>query len=264
MNQLFRIAVLLMAVLGVLVPVAPAPAQADPIGGVIIIPGAGNDLHAIRLRTSAGCPAEADAFYATMKGRGFPTDGQVVTANTAAGLSHSFGFDVYFELVMRDFANDNNTTLGGRYDITVFCVNRLTLQSYGEFTGSLEFTTPTHYEALGPAKPTGPPPLPLALTGDGTAVAPDMDPLPAGPPPGTGPPSGAAPDPSSSAPTAQAPPGSDPQPPSAAGQLIAQRNDATDQGVWWLVLSGAALVTVAVVTLVALAVTSRTRKRRSM
>lgn len=262
MNRLFRVAVLLMAVAGVLVSVVPA--QADPIGGVIIIPGSGNDLHAIRLRTSAGCPAEADAFYATMKGRGFPLNGQVVTANTAAGLSHSFGFDVYFELVMRDFAHDNNTTLGGRYDITVFCVNRLTLQSSGEFTGSLEFTTPTHYEALGLAKPTGPPPLPLALTGDGSAVAPDANPSPAGSLPGTRPPRGATSDPPGPAPTVQAPPGSDPPPPSAAGQLITQSKDAADQDVRWLVLSGAALVTVAGIALAAVAVNSRIRKRGSM
>ena len=162
MNKLGRVAVLLTVALGVLVPLAPASAGADPIGGVIVIPGSGNDLNEIRVRTSAGCPAKADAFYAKMKGHDFPPGGQLVTANTSAGLSHSFGFDVYFLLVMRDYAKDNHTTLGGRYDIAVFCVDSVTLQSYGEFTGSLEFTSPSHYEAIGAAKPTGTPPPPLA------------------------------------------------------------------------------------------------------
>jgi hypothetical protein len=60
---------------GALVPVVPGPARADPIGGVIVIPGTGTDLTAMRLRTSAGCPAQATAFYAKIRGLGFPPDG---------------------------------------------------------------------------------------------------------------------------------------------------------------------------------------------
>src|ERR1700742_3889558 len=138
MNLLSRVAVLITVTLAVLAPLAPASAATEPAGGLIVIPGTGNDLTPLRLRTSAGCPAPATAFYATMKGHGFPPDGQVVTANTKAGMSHSVGFDVYVALIMRDYAHDNNPTLGGRYDITVLCIDRLTLQSYGEFTGSLE------------------------------------------------------------------------------------------------------------------------------
>lgn len=259
MNRLFRVAVLLAVALGILAPVS---ADADPIGGLVVIPGSGNDLDAIRLRTSAGCPAEADAFYATMKGQGFPPDGQVVTANTAAGMSHFFGFDVYFELVMRDFANDNNTTLGGRYDITVFCVNRLTLQSYGEFSGSLEFTSPTSYEAVGAAKPTGPPPPPLELAGDGSALPPAGTSPPAGASPVPGRPNGAVERPSP-APIAPPQPGVNPPPPAAARQLTAQRGDATGPGVLALVVGGAVFVTVALVFLVAVAVANQTRKKRS-
>jgi hypothetical protein len=136
MNRLFRVAVLVTVALGVLVPVAPAPALADPIGGVIVVPGTGTDLDPIRLRTSAGCPAQANAYYAKMRGHEFPSDGQIITAVTKAGLSHTIGFDVYVALIMRDYADKSRTTLTGRYDITVYCINRLTLESYGEFTGS--------------------------------------------------------------------------------------------------------------------------------
>jgi hypothetical protein len=262
MNRLSRVAVLVTVALGVLVTVAPASALADPIGGMIVIPGTGTDVDAIRLRTSAGCPAQANAFYAKMRGHGFGPDGQIVTANTQAGMSHSFGFDVYVALIMRDYAKDNHTTLGGRYDITVYCVNRLSLQSYGEFTGSLEFTNPTTYQAIGAAKPTGPPPPPLALAGDGSALAPDAASPPAGTPPAPGPPDRAAPGqpaPTARAPTAQAPAGVDPQPSSPPGQLTSQRNDATGQSVPWLVLVlvGAVLVTLVVVA------AKRIQKRRS-
>lgn len=242
----------------------PARAQADPIGGLLIIPGSGNDLTPIRLRTSAGCPAEASAYYARMKGQGFPPDGLVVTANTAAGMSHSFGFDVYLALIMRDFANDNHTTLGGRYDITVFCVHRLTLQSYGEFTGSLEFTSPTYYEALGAAKPTEPPPPPLDLDGDGfldlnsdgSAADGYVTAPPAGTPPEAGPIPGAAEGASAGeglpapTPTAPLPAGDAAQPPVVADtQLSSQPDEAPKPRLPWVILGFAALLTpVAVVT----------------
>lgn len=47
------------------------------------------------MRTSAGCPAQANAYYATMRGHDFSPDSQIVTANTKAGLSHGHGFDVW-------------------------------------------------------------------------------------------------------------------------------------------------------------------------
>lgn len=234
MSRLSRVAVLVTVALGVLVPMAPAQALADPIGGVIVIPATGTDLDPLRLRTSAGCPAQANAFYAKMRGHDFPSDGQIITSNTKAGLSHSIGFDVYVALVMRDYADKNRTTLGGRYDITVYCINRLTLESYGEFTGSLEFTSPKTYQAIGPAKPVGLPPPPRELAADGSAVDPDAASPPTGPPPAQ----------------AQSP----------AGQLASPRRDVIVHGAPWplLVLIGVALGAVLVVVIVR----RQIRKRR--
>jgi hypothetical protein len=261
MNRLSRIAVLLAVALGLLVPLTPASAQADPIGGIIVIPGSGTDLTAIRLRTTAGCPAKADAYYATMKGHGFPPDGQIVTSNISAGLSHSFGFDVYVAQIMRDFAAQNHTTLSGRYDITVLCIDSFTVNSYGEFTGSLEFTSPTAYGAIGAAKLIGPPPAPLALAADGSALAPAPappsapapPPAPAGAPPAGVPPAGAAKGQLAPPPTDKTVPTVDPRP------VTSQRDDVTRQSVPWLVVVGAVLVTLVVVA----AVAKRIRKRRS-
>lgn len=259
MNRLFRVGILVAVALGVLVTLVPASASADPIGGVIVIPGSGSDVDPIRLRTSTGCPAQANAFYAKMRGHGFPPDGQVVTANTKAGMSHSFGFDVYIALVMLDYAKDNHTTLGGRYDITVYCVDRLTLYSYGEFTGSLEFADPTHYEALDAAKPTGIPPAPLALSGDGSALPPDavtppagaqQAPHPATPQPPTGASGSAAKDLPVPGPAGQLAPGSDPSSPSQAGKLASERNEVADRGRSWLT---AALVGVVIAGVIVIA-----------
>jgi hypothetical protein len=244
MNRLFRLAALLAVALAVLVPVAPPSARADTIGGVIIIPGSGSDLEPIRLRTSAGCPAKATAYLARMKGHGFPPDGQIVTANTKPGLSHSFGFDVYFAVNMRDFAQLNNSTLSGRYDITVLCIDRLALHSYGEFTGSLQFTSPTHFEALGAAKLAGPPPPPLALAAGGSAqappAAPPAAPAPLEPGPPVSPTQGQEPPPL----TARPVPGDNSETPSTARPLASQPTDVPGRRVPWLtlVLIGAALL----------------------
>ncbi|WP_433830266.1 hypothetical protein ACQP2E_10395 [Actinoplanes sp. CA-015351] len=73
-------------------------------------PAASIDTAAIVMTTSAGCPAPADSFHAVARGHGFPADGQIVTAPTAAGLSRTSAFDVYFAQTMKDFAADNHTT----------------------------------------------------------------------------------------------------------------------------------------------------------
>lgn len=263
MKRLIRVMPPLIITLSVLASVTTAAAHADVTGGLIIIPGSGSDLIGIRVRTSAGCPTQADAYYATVKGRGFPPDGQIVTSNTKASLSHSFGFDAYFMLTMRDYATRNHTTLGGRYDITVFCIDSFTLHDYRQFTGSMEFTTPTHYEALGAAKPIGPPPPPLGQAPDGSALPPRTESPPATTPSGInanqpvpaqpdterphndtlsgfGPASGTARQ--SSAPTAQPQPDNALGGPAPVGHAHSQRYDATPHGVSWLALVGVVFV----------------------
>jgi hypothetical protein len=178
MNRLARVAIPLAVALGALAPVASPLALADPIGGVIIIPQTGTDLSPIRLRTSTGCPAQASKYYATMRGQGFPSSGQIITSTTEAGLSTSGGFDVYVEQITRDYAAQNHTTLAGRYDITVYCTHSFALKSYGEFTGSLEFTSPTTYQAIGTAKPLASPPSLFPKMGDD----PVLEQSPASPP----------------------------------------------------------------------------------
>lgn len=240
MNRLSRIVLLLAVALGLQVPVTSAPALADPIGGVIIIPGAGTDLDPIRLRTSGGCPKPANAYYARMRGHGLPPEGQIITANTKAGVSHGNGFDVYVALIMRDYAKRYNATLDGRYDLTVYCINRLTVQSYGEFTGSLEFTSPTTYQAIGAAKPIGPPPPPREIAG---GLVPDDAGPPIAAPAVTGPSSRSATGPPSGGATGQPTslPGTDSRASSPSQQLSAQHRDLTFRSARWLavVLAGA-------------------------
>jgi hypothetical protein len=159
---LAALAVLFLAALGFVA----VPAAAVPTGGLLVIPGDGTDIASIRLRTTAGCPQQAKNYYARMWGKGFPEAGQVITTTTSAGLRHDTGFDVYLAQTMKDFAAlAGGVTLGGTYKISVYCIDKFPSQVLTEFTGSMEFTTPTAFRALGPSKPTGAPPPPLMQGG---------------------------------------------------------------------------------------------------
>ncbi|MFC5688778.1 hypothetical protein ACFP3S_20870 [Amycolatopsis mediterranei] len=128
------------------------PAEAAPLGGLVVTPGEGPDAATIRMHTSGGCPADADAYFATLRGKGMPADGQIVVATTDVGLSHTSGFDVFLAQTLRDFAADNKTALSGQYDIAVRCIDSFSQESKGEFTAALRFDTPVRYAALGAAK----------------------------------------------------------------------------------------------------------------
>jgi hypothetical protein len=150
--------------------------QQRELGGLVITPGQGADVSVVQMHTSGGCPKEADAYYAFIKGKGFPADGQIVIANTDVGLSHTGGFDVYLAQTLKDFASDNNSTLQGQYEMKVRCIDAFSQSSFGEYTAKLEFGSPTAYAALGPAK--GPDRVP-----DKPAAAAEEIPLPAPPTP---------------------------------------------------------------------------------
>jgi hypothetical protein len=157
---------------------AASPAVAAPAGGLAFVPSASIDTASIKAHTPAGCPAPADSYDAVVHGHGFPTDGQVVTTPTAAGMSQTEGFDVYFAQTMKDFATDNGTTLKGRYDVSVFCLDSFLGTKFAEYTGTLTFTTPTKYKASGPettAATTTP------ATAPPTAVTPAPAPAETGP-----------------------------------------------------------------------------------
>jgi hypothetical protein len=163
-----------LAALVLLLAVA-SPAAAAPIGGLLIFPGASLDAASMHVHTAAGCPAKADAFYATAKGHGFADAGQIVISNTSAGLSHNHGFDGYLGETLADFAKDNQATLQGPYVITLYCVDSFTLTSYGEFTGTLQFGDAHRYAAVGAAMPTATP-SPEPPDGDPTPLLGDAGP----------------------------------------------------------------------------------------
>ncbi|GAA2679021.1 hypothetical protein [Actinoplanes palleronii] len=156
-----------------LLTITPSPAGAAPATGTVTFtPAASIALAAIKVHTSGGCPAPADGFYATARGHGFPPDGQIVTAPTAAGMSRTAGFDVWFAQTMADFATDNHTALSGRYDVTVSCVDSFKGAVFAQYTGALVFTSPTSYQSGATASTAAPAAIPAALPAASPAAVP--------------------------------------------------------------------------------------------
>ncbi|MEU7531862.1 hypothetical protein AB0A74_39430 [Saccharothrix sp. NPDC042600] len=154
-------------------------AQAAPLGEVVVTPGESKDAAPVRLGTTAGCPAQSAAYYATMRGAGLPAEGLVIVPNGDVGLSHDGPFEVPMALTFRDFAADNNVTFTGRYDIVLHCIDPFTQESHGEFTGTLDFVEPARYVAVGAAKGPQRPSAPLIVPADPPVGRPTDTPPPA-------------------------------------------------------------------------------------
>ncbi|GLZ40999.1 hypothetical protein [Actinokineospora sp. NBRC 105648] len=133
--------------------VLPGTASADRLGGLLVTPGESVDQVPVRLTTEKGCPQGTTGYLATMRGHGL--EDVVIVPTSDVLLSHNKGFVVPVANTFRDYADENKTTLQGRYDITLRCIDSFSQQVFGEFTASVEFTGPARYAAVGAAK--GPP-----------------------------------------------------------------------------------------------------------
>ncbi|WP_405984760.1 hypothetical protein [Streptomyces sp. NBC_00872] len=153
-------ATLLTAAGGALLLGAPAAQAADPLGTLKVDPATGTDTSGVSLTTSAACPAEADYVIVKVAGKGFPAEGQNVVGNSPISIYQVVGdgYEVPLSETMRDYANTAGfKTLEGRYDFTVTCRNAFGETTYGDFTGSIWFTSNTVYRDTDPAGPSDPP-----------------------------------------------------------------------------------------------------------
>jgi len=135
MNRLLRIVLLLVA-LWVLAPLTVGPALADPIGGVIVTPGTGNNLG------QCDCGPSRVTRRRRMLITDYPT---------------AHGFDLRIGLIMRDYATKNRTTLTSRYDIIVCRIDDSTCKLW-RVHRCAAISHSTTYEAVGASKLVGPPP----------------------------------------------------------------------------------------------------------
>ncbi|GGR96680.1 hypothetical protein Snoj_59280 [Streptomyces nojiriensis] len=148
-------AVLVAAVVTLAATALPgAAAQAAPTGTAVINPATGSDTTSVDLATSAACPAPATNVLVKVTGKGFPAEGKNVVGNSPIstyGQAPSGGIVVPLTMTMRDYANEAGfTTLEGRYDLTVVCRKAFGSDTYGDFTGSMWFTSNTEYRTTDP------------------------------------------------------------------------------------------------------------------
>ncbi|AWZ16512.1 DUF916 domain-containing protein [Streptomyces sp. ICC1] len=137
---------------------SPTAAQAAPAGSATVNPATGADTSSIDLTTSAACPAPATNILVKVAGKGFPAEGKNVVGNSPIstyGQAPSGGINVPLTMTMRDYANEAGfSVLEGRYDLTVVCRKAFGSDTYGDFTGSVWFTSNTAYQTTDPAVPT--------------------------------------------------------------------------------------------------------------
>ncbi|RLK54094.1 hypothetical protein [Actinokineospora cianjurensis] len=143
----YLVAALLAVLLGLLLP---GTASAGRVGGLLVTPGESVDEVPVRLKTDKGCPQGSTGYIATMKGHGL--DNVVVVPTSDVLLSHTQGFVVPVANTFRDYATDNKTTLQGKYEITLSCIDAFSQQNFGDFTAVVDIPSAGHYAAVGEAK----------------------------------------------------------------------------------------------------------------
>ncbi|MFJ6481896.1 WxL protein peptidoglycan domain-containing protein [Streptomyces sp. NPDC091682] len=148
-------AVLVAAVVTLAAAALPgAAAEAAQAGTAVINPATGTDTTSVDLATSAACPAPATNVLVKVTGKGFPAEGKNVVGNSPIstyGQAPSGGIVIPLTMTMRDYANEAGfTTLEGRYDLTVVCRKSFGSETYGDFTGSMWFTSNTEYRTTDP------------------------------------------------------------------------------------------------------------------
>ncbi|MFE4829587.1 Ig-like domain-containing protein [Streptomyces sp. NPDC056672] len=146
-----------VGVLGGLVLLGAPAAQADTLGTLTPSPATGADISPMSLTTSGSCPEPATHILVSVTGAGFPAEGQNVVGNSEIGIYPvvGSGYEVPLTETMRDYANTAGfKTLEGRYEFTVTCRKAFGTATYGDFKGSIWFTSNTAYQSTAPVQAT--------------------------------------------------------------------------------------------------------------
>ncbi|MFE7777771.1 Ig-like domain repeat protein [Streptomyces sp. NPDC057445] len=147
----------LVAVLAGSLVLAPAAHAAD-IGTAAVTPATGTDTSSMTLTTSGACPDSATNIIVSVKGSGFPAEGQNVVGNSPIGTYGSTpegGLVIPLSQTMRDYANTAGfSNLTGKYSFLVTCRTAFNGTSLGDFPAAVWFTSNTAYQNTDPAVKT--------------------------------------------------------------------------------------------------------------
>ncbi|MFF3213487.1 WxL protein peptidoglycan domain-containing protein [Streptomyces sp. NPDC002886] len=132
----------------------PTTAHAAPTGSATINPATGHDDSNVDVTTSAACPEPATYVLVKVVGKGFPAEGLNLVGNapiTTYPPTETGGLRIPLTMTMKDYAKQAGfATLEGRYDLTVVCRMPFGPDIYGEFAGSMWFTSGTDYQTTDP------------------------------------------------------------------------------------------------------------------
>ncbi len=152
---------------------AHADAPSPTIGSLTVNPATGADDALMSVVSSAACPGGTN-LQVLVFGQGFPVDGYGVTPNQSQGTTPADAnghITVPLSDTMRSFAQKNGfSTLSGQYDFHLRCRAKIGTTYFGDFVGSIQFTTPTSYVSVVTPPTQTATTTTLAVTPTGSAV----------------------------------------------------------------------------------------------
>ncbi|MDX6203054.1 MAG: hypothetical protein QOJ83_2554 [Frankiales bacterium] len=132
---------------------AQARADSPPVGRLFFSPPTGLDSYALTVVSTGTCTdPRGTNLQLRVSGAGFP-DNTNVTPNLSASIYPTdparHGYDVPLQDTLRDFAAQQHpaAALSGRYDFSLICKKPVGQGIFGTYTGSIWFTSGTHYHA---------------------------------------------------------------------------------------------------------------------
>lgn len=135
--------VLLGAVLVSAALISPlAPARADTLGGVDVVPAKGNAETLVSVVTERGCVEPAKRVSAVLYGKGLPAKGQVVVTPSEFLLSTTRPMELPLSNAFVVYAERNSTGLQGTYQLKVLCTDRIGIKVLDEFSTTMSWRTP--------------------------------------------------------------------------------------------------------------------------
>jgi hypothetical protein len=150
---------------------------AEPAGELSFDPPTGLDSYSLSVVSSGVCTdSRATNLQLRVSGAGFP-DNTNVTPNLNKAVypidPRTGGYDVSLQDTMQAFASRQSppAVLSGRYTFTLICRRPFGETSFGSYSGTLTFATPTHYQAVGAASTVVPPTPSVTKTPGPTATS---------------------------------------------------------------------------------------------
>ncbi|WP_051813863.1 Ig-like domain-containing protein [Kitasatospora sp. MBT63] len=136
---------------------AAAYADTVPVIGTLSVnPATGADDELMNVVSSGSCNGGTN-LQLLVFGQGFPTDGYGVTPNVAQSVYSPDAqgrLSVPLSDTMRSFAQKNGfSTLSGQYEFHLRCRAKIGATYFGDFVGSVWFTSPTAYTSTDPNAP---------------------------------------------------------------------------------------------------------------